>query len=110
MTSVEQLSAGNIAVNGELTFETVPDLIANYPAIDSGNHSGEALTVDLSGVSKADSAGLALLVEWIGQARKDQISFSFANVPQQILAMAELCDLDEVLPLEKSTDKESSNG
>jgi phospholipid transport system transporter-binding protein len=95
---VIEKDAGVHKVIGELTFETVPSLINQYPEIEDDGLKSTSLTVDLSGVVKADSAGLALLVEWVRKSNQKKSNLSFINVPSQIVAMAELCDLDEVLP------------
>lgn len=52
------------------------------------------VTVDLSGVGQADSAGLALLIEWIKFARGKRMKLSIKNVPNQILNLAKLSGLE----------------
>ncbi len=53
-------------VGGELTFQTVPGLYRE----SAGWFAGEGeLVIDLAAVTRADSAGLALLVEWLKRAR-----------------------------------------
>jgi phospholipid transport system transporter-binding protein len=54
--------------------------------------------VDLSDVTRMDSAGLALLVEWQGQARRLNTTLRFHNIPAGIAAIAEVYGLDAVLP------------
>ena len=70
---------GTIKVQGPLTFTTVPDLF-----IESSNiikSASETITIDLQDVSRADSAGLALLVEWLRAAGSHA---RFVNVPAQL--------------------------
>jgi len=59
--------------------------------------SGENTTIDLANVTEADSAGLAVLVEWLARARKLGTVLHYANIPAQILAIARISDLDELL-------------
>ena len=58
---------------------------------------GQPCTIDLSKVTEADSAGLAVLVEWLATARKRQSSIRYEGIPAQILAVARISDLDELL-------------
>jgi phospholipid transport system transporter-binding protein len=58
-----------------------------------------AVDVDLSGVGRADSAGLALIIEWSKNARKEGVEIRFFNPPDQLAAMARVSGLETVLPL-----------
>ncbi len=53
--------AGDASLSGELTFATVPQL---WRDLERGGLLRSATVADLSAVSDADSAGLALLVAW----------------------------------------------
>ncbi|HET7202061.1 MAG TPA: STAS domain-containing protein [Steroidobacteraceae bacterium] len=58
---------------------------------------GQACTIDLSKVTEADSAGLAVLVEWLATARKRKSTIHYEGIPAQILAVARISDLDDLL-------------
>ncbi len=58
-----------------------------------------AIEIDLKGVTRADSAGLALLVEWLRAAERAGKSISFVNVPVQLSSIARISGLDEILSL-----------
>lgn len=58
---------------------------------------GQPCTIDLSRVTEADSAGLAVLVEWLATARKRRSAVLYEGIPAQILAIARISDLDELL-------------
>jgi phospholipid transport system transporter-binding protein len=49
----------------------------------------------LSRVTNADSAGLALLIEWIKYTRSNRISLHFKNIPEQLLSLAKLSGFDQ---------------
>ncbi|MBL8250054.1 MAG: STAS domain-containing protein [Candidatus Competibacter sp.] len=85
-----------LRVRGELDFESVPELWeATEPLL-----STEAIRrVDLSGVRRANSAGVALLVEWLRQARGQRRELVFVNLPAQMEAIVRTADLDGVLPV-----------
>lgn len=84
---LETTEAG-YCVSGPLTFATVPAL-ARTPA-----PTGE---VDLGGVTHADSAGLALLLEWLVAARGSGWSLHYHHLPSQLAAIARVSGIAEVL-------------
>jgi phospholipid transport system transporter-binding protein len=58
------------------------------------------LSIDLSAVGSADSAGLALLIEWYCWAARANTSVRFVAVPAQLRALAKISDIDGLLPFE----------
>ena len=58
---------------------------------------GGTCTIDLSRVNEADSAGLAVLVEWLATARARKATVHYVGIPTQILAVAQISDLDDIL-------------
>lgn len=93
--AVELLGEGRIAVRGPLRFATVPGVwrAARALATDSPR-----LTIDLAGVTEADSAALALLVEWMREARQRGAQVHFAGIPRQLEAIARVSGLEGLLP------------
>ena len=94
---LDEQSEGRYALSGELSFASVPELwrqVTGTLAVEAGE-----LTVDLSQVSRSDSAGLALLVEWMRAAEAGGKTIAFHNIPAQMLTMARVSGLDELLPL-----------
>lgn len=59
---------------------------------------------DLSGVEKTDSAGLALLVEWMAWGEKHQKPIRFVNIPRQMMDIARVSGLDRILPVSMTAD------
>jgi len=90
------LGKGHWLLEGELDYFTVPDVLAR----SAQRMTGEGpIQVDLKGVSRADSAGLALLVAWLRRSERAGRSISFINVPGQLLSIARVCGLEEILSL-----------
>lgn len=90
-------NAGHFQLVGDLSFTTVPQV---YLETDTLFGSPEAaLVLDLSRVGRTDSAGLALLVEWLRQARRLHKNMHFRAIPEQLLAIAEASGVEAVLPL-----------
>ena len=76
-------SDSELTVSGALTFDSVPSLF-EQSAYWLQRISGP-VTVDLRDVHRADSAGLALLVEWLRGARQNnRAEIRFTNVPEQM--------------------------
>ena len=89
---------GVLQLDGELTFESTPYV---YQTADQRFPDGNRISaIDLSGVSRADSAGLALLLEW--QARRTGSGdglLRFTNAPESLVRLAQLCEAVELLNL-----------
>lgn len=68
-------------VSGPLTFQTVPDVYAASAGWFGGT---DGVTIDLKAVTLADSAGLALLIEWVRQAGLTGKTVSLINMPEQV--------------------------
>jgi phospholipid transport system transporter-binding protein len=90
---------GGLRVSGELSFKTVPEIVPRCRELTRGE--GE-LCIDLAAVQRADSAGVALLVEWQREAQRQQRRIRFQNIPQQMLVIARLSGVDELLSLAQS--------
>lgn len=94
--NVERRGEGLYAVSGELTFDTVP---AVWQETRDWFTEGGAVVIDLAGVNRADSAGLALLLEWLRGAERRDARVAFEHLPVQIQAMAHLTALESVLEI-----------
>ena len=81
-------------LQGNLTYDTVPDLFKrNSPAISG------SIILNLSHVRRVDSAGLALLVEWSCQARERNEQLVLRNVPDQLKSLIDASGLQAILPI-----------
>jgi phospholipid transport system transporter-binding protein len=87
-----------LVVEGELDFTTVIGLLADtQPLLDAGAD----VRIDLQGITRSDSAGLALLIEWMRTAQRLGKAIQFLNIPSQMLDIARVSSLDQVLPLSR---------
>ena len=84
-------------VSGELTLETAVAVVTETEGLFE---KVAAIEVDLGGVSRSDSAGLALMINWMRLAHQADKRIRFHNLPAQMLAIAKASGLDEVLPLQ----------
>jgi phospholipid transport system transporter-binding protein len=94
--SVQQGRDGRLEIHGELSFSSVPAL---WNECRAQYTSGDAVDVDLGQIQRSDSAGLALLTEWLREAQRKGVSLRFFNIPDQMLDMARASGLDQILPL-----------
>lgn len=83
-----------IALQGELSFATATAALQESRRLFNGR---PAIELDLAGVGRADSAGLALLLEWIHWARNHDCRLSLHNIPQQIIAIAQISEAEGML-------------
>jgi phospholipid transport system transporter-binding protein len=91
---IEALGAGRFRVSGVLNAATVTDLLKQSRESFAG---AKHIEMDLGGVSEGDSAGLALLLEWLRMTRQANQQIGYANVPAQINALARISEVDDLL-------------
>lgn len=85
---------GHFSLVGEMSFETAERILQ---ASEEPFESHTQLEVDLSGVTLADSAGLALLLEWVTWANHTVREIRFLEMPERILAIAKTTEVDSLL-------------
>ena len=91
---LEDKGDGQFSLSGDLTFRTVERLLRRSE-VPFEEHT--RIEVDLSGVDKADSAGLALLLEWITWANHTVREIRYVGVPERVLAIARTTEVEPLL-------------
>lgn len=97
---LEEVEDSWFRLSGELSFDTVPDLLKDSASLFQ---QAERIDIDLSAVQRSDSAGLALLVEWMRRAEKMHKPIQFLNIPLQMMAIVRVSGLDQVCPISRAT-------
>lgn len=92
--SLEALGDGRFRVSGVLDAATTPALLRESQERFADKKS---IDVDFSPVTESDSAGLALLIEWMRTARRQGQKLRFTNVPPQVAALARISEVDDLL-------------
>ena len=88
---------GAFMLSGRMTFQTVPQFLAHTNEwLQDG---AKTVTIDLQGVTLADSAGLALLLEWLQRARGAGREMVFTNIPDQVRDLIRVNGLTQVFGL-----------
>lgn len=85
---------GQVHLRGRLDMQNVGEL-AMPLAAQAAQHP--LLTIDLSGVDKADSAALALLLNTLRAARAKNHQLRIENWPHSLRSLLPLYGLDELL-------------
>ncbi|CAH1904330.1 STAS domain-containing protein [Candidatus Nitrotoga sp. HW29] len=86
---------GRVQITSHLTIETVTSLFKKGLPI-----SGEtSLVVDLAEVEAVDSAAVSLLLAWLREAQRSSVKLRFAHVPENLLSLARLYGVADMLPL-----------
>ncbi len=83
-------------VSGELNFLTVVNLWQDSLPLLNGKND---LTFDLSRVTAANSAALALLLEWQKFANVMRKTILFQNIPASISSIASVAGIDAILKI-----------
>ena len=106
---LESLGAGRFRVSGVLDASTAREVLEQS---ESRFEQFKELDVDLGGVGESDSAGLALLIEWLRLARQGEKTIRFANVPAQIEALARISEVEDLIAGSEKKDekKEKKSG
>lgn len=94
---INQTANGHYTVEGELSKVTVPGVWRESKGLLQA--ATDNLVFDLQAVTRTDSAGLALILEWMTIARKKNLQIHFRNLPAQLWEIAKVSDLDEIIPL-----------
>ena len=90
---IEQTSDGTIAVRGALKLDTVSMLV---DGVDFKRLVGMQAKIDLSGVEGVDSAGVALCLDWIVQAKDAGVELMFLGLPEQMQRLVSMNSLDDL--------------
>jgi phospholipid transport system transporter-binding protein len=92
--AIERVAPDRFEARGVMGFENAAQALrAGLALIPKAGRC----TIDLSRVTEADSAGLAVLVEWLATAKVRRSEIRYEGIPAQILAIARISDLDELL-------------
>lgn len=94
--AISEPNAGRVVVTGELTFATARDA-RQLGVLVFESSRAERIVVDCAGVVRADSAGLAVLLDWLSWGRRRKKPVSLENLPASLLAIARISEVDGLL-------------
>lgn len=96
------LRDGNrVQLQGVLTMATVGKLFSNglQPASSLSWVPETSLTVDFAQVEAVDSSAVGLMLSWLREAQRNHVNLCFSHVPDNLLSLAKLYGIAEMLPL-----------
>lgn len=93
---VAELQPGRVAVTGELTFASAREARQLGLTVLASSRA-DRIVVDCAGVTRADSAGLAVLLDWLAWSRRQSRPVHLENLPDSLLAIARISEVDELL-------------
>ena len=100
--SIIDQGAGHFIIDGDLTFSTIDkQTVKSFGFLKASKH----ITIDLGRVSCTDSAGLALMIEWIKYTRHNRAHIAFKNIPEQLINLARLSGFDKTSHFAAQTEK-----
>jgi phospholipid transport system transporter-binding protein len=85
---------GRFELTGTIGFADAARLLAEG---DAAFATLESVEVDLARITRADSAGLALLIEWLLAARAAGKLLRYSNLPPAVVSLAGISDVAELL-------------
>lgn len=92
---VDQIT-GVCKISGDLDVEHATKV---FHSINFSNLEKDQLIVDLSEVDQSDSTALAVMLEWANQANKSHKQISFTHVPDQLMRLIKMADLQKILSI-----------
>lgn len=92
--SLESAGNGRFRLAGTVGFATVMQLLGESRALFADLPD---VTIDFREVEHFNSAGLALLIEWLRWAQRAGRGLRFEHLPGEALAMARICDVEAFL-------------
>jgi phospholipid transport system transporter-binding protein len=93
--SILEAGPGRYRLQGSMTMATVTGLRKEGLQVFARGQG--AIEVDLGEVQRADSGGLALLVDWLAWARRARRALRYSALPPALLALARLSDVEQLL-------------
>ena len=90
MTRLTRTGPSSWLFEGDLTFVTVTGMLTGGPKVDPTKPT----VVDLSGLTRGDSAGLSLLVEWLAAAQASGVVLRYTGLPENFARLARMAGLD----------------
>jgi phospholipid transport system transporter-binding protein len=89
-------AAGPVLARGPLTFASARRARERGLAVIDAA-SGGALVIDCQGITASDSAGLAVLLDWLAAARRRGRSLRFTHLPPGLAALGRISEVHELL-------------
>jgi phospholipid transport system transporter-binding protein len=98
LAEIRHEGAFRFTLQGDMSFASARSLLQQSQALFP---AGGDFSLDLSAVQHSDSAGVALLLEWLAAAQAGGGRLEITGLPASMRAIAGVCNLQELLPLDE---------
>jgi phospholipid transport system transporter-binding protein len=93
--SLESIASGQYRLSGAVTVANAATLQRQGLSAFAGERGH--FSIDLAGVAPIDSAGLALLIDWMAAAQAAGASLSYLHLPVPARTLARLSEVETLL-------------
>ena len=104
MTKLEAIESpkGYFTLQGDLNRNTIAksEALAILDQSNQSNSSDDVSTLDMSGVSNSDTAGLAWLMNFLKDNQQQNVHFELKNIPERLRKLAKISDVDSFLSVQ----------
>lgn len=101
MSLFEVNDKGSVVIHGHLDRDTLSKNF--WESLSSNDRNAliqnKSCVVDLSDVERADSAGLAWLINAVRDAKQNGVSMTLHEMPEKLHKLAKISDADSFLPV-----------
>jgi phospholipid transport system transporter-binding protein len=93
---------GYYSLQGDLNRNTIAksDALATLDQSNPKNANDDVCTLDMSGVSHSDTAGLAWLMNFLKVNQQQNVQFQLRNIPESLIKLAKISDVDGFLSVQ----------
>jgi phospholipid transport system transporter-binding protein len=95
IASLEETARGRFALRGALTFTTAR-AVHEQGRVVIGAAGGD-LEFDCQGLTHTDSAGVAVLIDWLSLARRRGRRLRYQGISDSVRAIARISEVDDLL-------------
>ncbi len=93
-TTLTRNGADQFVISGNLSFATATELLKQSEQLFE---SANVINVNLAAVTHADSAGLALLLEWLRYGKRTNKTVRYHELPAQLRSLAAISEVESLL-------------
>ena len=86
-----------LQIEGPLNFESMPRILEETSLYAAQENLPDCLAIDLANVTDIDSSAVALLLHWRRAADRLKKSLRYVHLPQNLVALAQLYGVDEMI-------------
>lgn len=92
-------SGNQLQVSGSVTMATATILFNEGLSLRENGSENSSLVIDLAKLEKVDSSAVSVMLVWMRDAQRNKVTLRFANVPDNLMSLAKLYGVAELLPL-----------